>query len=119
MFMHDGTPSQEKSDMKCWSDIILVSRLLLKISIIAHRPHAADLNSERLSLWRYITPKMYSSRTATINELRALNVWECIQITIVMIDAVFNSIGRFYEQHLGDNSQQFKHFQYLKKSTFI
>ncbi|GBM61552.1 hypothetical protein AVEN_129194-1 [Araneus ventricosus] len=118
-FQQDGAPSQEKSDMKGYSDIILVSRLFLKISIIAHRPCATDLNTESFSLRRYMAPKIYSSRTATINELRSLNVWECIQMTIVMINAVCSSIRRFYEQHLGDNSQQFKHFQYLKKSTFI
>ena len=84
-FQQDGAPPHYHRDVRACLDENLPNRWIERTDSIEFPPRSPDLTPLDFFLWGYVKDKVYSTKPATINELRSSIEIKCTQIQHEMI----------------------------------
>ena len=111
-FQQDGAPPHYHRDVRAYLDRHLPNRWVGRRGSMEYPPRSPDLTPmDFLCGGIYIKHKVYASKPATINELRAAIKRECADIPIELIRNILDSISERCRLCLDHNGHQFEHFR--------
>ena len=110
-FQQDGAPPHFHADVRTYLDDNVTNRWLGRRGSTEFPPRSPDLTPLDFFLWGYVKDKVYTTKPATIDELKVAIDNECSRLPIEMIHKVFNSISSRYQQCLNNNGHQFEHLR--------
>ena len=110
-FQQDGVPPHYHRDVRAYLDGHLPNRWVIQRGSIEYPPHSPDFTPMDFFMWGHVKHKVYTTKPATINELRAAIERECADIPIELIRNVLDSISERCQLCMDHNGHQFEHFR--------
>ena len=110
-FQQDGAPPHYHHNVRAYLDCHLPNRWVGQRGSIKYPPRSPDLTPMDLFMWGHVKHKVYTTKPATIIELRAAIERECTDIPIELIRNVLDSVSERCQLCMDHNGHQFEHFQ--------
>ena len=110
-FQQDGAPLHYHRDVRAYLDGHLPNRWVGRRGSTEYPPRSPDLTPMDFFKWGHVKHKVYTTKPATINELRAAIERECADIPIELIRNVLVSISERCQLWMDNNGHQFEHFR--------
>ncbi|XP_076316060.1 uncharacterized protein LOC143228684 isoform X1 [Tachypleus tridentatus] len=110
-FQQDGTPPHFHRDVRAYLDASMPDRWIGRRGGVEFPARSPDLTPMDFFLWGFLKDKVYSTKRATIDELRVAIEEQCALIPDEMVFDVCTSISSRYEMCLEQNGFQFEHLK--------
>ncbi|XP_076320494.1 uncharacterized protein LOC143230577 [Tachypleus tridentatus] len=110
-FQQDGAPPHFHRDVRVYLDASMPDRWIGRRESVEFLARSPDLTPMDFFLWGFLKDKVYSTKRATIDELRVAIEEQCALIPGEMVFDVYTSISSCYEMCLEQNGFQFEHLK--------